>query len=306
MALVVLAIIAATAVGVAAERRHGAAAVALAHRLITIMVWGLLPFIAFFVIARLHLGGGVGIGLVLGYAGHAILGTLAYLIGTRVLHLSRPSTGTLVLNTVLVNTGFLGIPLTATLLGHDALAPAVAWDTLVSLVMTFTVGFAVGAAFGTKAGERPRDRVRAFLTRNPVLWALVAALVAPDALAPDALVEIAKNSTYALLPIGFFVLGVHLTVEREGGALAFPPPLTRPVLVVMVLRHAAAPALLVGLSALTVDVPDAYIVEAGMASAINSLIVSHLYGLDVRLAASAVAWTSAFAVTAAVVLSLVL
>ena len=96
------------------------------------MVWVLLPFIVFFVVARLHLGGGVGIGLLLGYVELAIVGVLAAQIGTRVLKLPRPSVGALILTVILANTGYLGTPLAGALLGHDALAPAIAWDTVIS------------------------------------------------------------------------------------------------------------------------------------------------------------------------------
>jgi malate permease and related proteins len=302
--LVVLAIIASIAVGVAAERRWAAGAVQFGRKLIDTMVWALLPFITFFIVARLHLGGGVGIGLALGFVELAAVGGLAYIIGARVLHLPRSSTGALILTVILANTGYLGIPLNAALLGHDALAPAIAWDTIVSQVMLYTAGFAIGAAFGTAAGESPRERMKAFLTRNPVLWALLAGLVAPEALAPQALVDIAKfAAAYALLPVGFFILGVNLMGEREEGVLRFPPPLTAPIGVSIVLRMVVAPVLLLELSALTVGVPDAYLVQAAMPTGINSLIVGHLYGLDLRLAASAIAWTTTIAVIAAVAVS---
>jgi malate permease and related proteins len=304
MAVVALAILASTGVGLAAEHRWRERAVAFSRRLIEIMVWGLLPFITFFVVARLHLGGGVGIGLALGYVELAAVGGLAYIIGTRVLHLPRPSVGALILCVILANTGYLGIPLNAALLGHDALAPAIAWDTIVSQVMLYVVGFAVGAAFGTEVGDSPRERAKAFLTRNPVLWALIAGLLAPDALAPQAIVDVAKAcAAYALLPVGFFLLGVNLMGEREEGVLGFPPPITTPVVVGVALRMAVAPALLVGLSAITVDVPEAYIVQAGMACGINSLVVGHLYGLDIRLAASAIAWSTLLAVVGALALA---
>jgi hypothetical protein len=302
--LVALAILAATTVGVGTERRYGERAVAFSRRLINAMVWGLLPFIAFFIVARLQLGGGVGIGLGLAFVELAVVGGLAYVIGARVLHLARPSVGALILTVILANTGYLGIPLNAALLGHDALAPAIAWDAIVSQIMLYTAGFAVGAAFGTEAGERPRDRARTFLTRNPVMWALIAGLIAPDALAPQALVDVAKAlAAYALLPVGFFLLGVNLMEEREEGVLGFPPPLTPAVGVAILLRMVVAPGLLVALSAVTVHVPDAYIAQAAMASGINSLIVGHLYGLDLRLAASAIAWSTAIAVLAALALA---
>jgi predicted permease len=302
--LVTLAILAATAAGVAAEHRWRAGAVAFSGRLIAFLVWILGPFIAVFVVARLQLTGGVGIGLLLGFVELAAVGTLAYIIGTRVLRLPRPSVGTLILATTIANTGYLGIPVNAALLGHDALAPAIAWDTVVSATVLYTAGFAVGAAFGTEAGDSPRERLRAFLTRNPVLWALLVGLLLPDALAPEALVHAARFvAAYALLPFGFFILGVHLMGEREEGVLRFPPPLTPAIGVSLGLRLVLAPALLFALSALTVDVPDAYLVQAATASGINVLVVSHLYGLDLRLAAGAVAWSTTIAVVAALALS---
>jgi predicted permease len=302
--LVALAILAATAIGVGAEHRWREGALVLSRRLITVLVWALSPFITIFVVARLHLTGGVGIGLLLGFAELAAVGTLAYIIGTRVLRLSRPSTGTLILAAIIANTGYLGIPLNAALLGHGALAPAIAWDTVVSGTVLYTAGFGVGAAFGTEAGDTPRERLRAFLTRNPVLWALLVGLLLPDALAPDAIVHVAKLlAAYALLPLGFFILGVNLMGEREEGVLRFPPPLTPAIGVGLALRLVVAPALLFGLSTLTVAVPDAYLVQSATASGINVVIVSHLYGLDLRLAAGVVAWSTTIAVVAALALS---
>lgn len=306
MALVALAIVVATGVGLGAERRWNRRALAFSQRLIDLMVWVLLPFIAFFVVAHLHLGGGVGAGLLLGYGELAVCGVLAYAIGTRVLRLSRPSVGALICVVMLANTGYLGIPLNAALLGHQAIAPAIAWDTLVSAVLLYTAGFGVGAAFGTRAGESTRERLRAFLTRNPVLYAVIAGLLAPDSLAPQPLVDVAEALSFALLPLGFFILGVNLMHEEEDGALRFPPPLTAPVGTAMVLRLVVAPALMMGLSAALIGVPSAYLVQAAMPSGINSLIVAHVYGLDLRLAASAIAWSTVVAVVAALVLAPVL
>jgi malate permease and related proteins len=303
VAFVALAILASTGAGVAAERRWRARAEGFSRRLIDLMVWGLMPPIIFLVVARLHLGGGVGVGLLLGYAELTVVGGLAYLAGTRLLHLPRPAVGSLVCVTILANTGYLGIPLNAALLGRDAVGPAIAWDTVVSNVVLYTAAYAVGAAFGTTAGETPRERARAFLTRNPVLFAVTAGLLAPDALAPEPLVDAAKTLSFALLPLGFFILGVNLRHEREDGSLQLPPPMTPPVATAVVLRLLVAPALLLGLSRVTAKVPDAYLVQAGMASGINSLVVAHLYGLDLRLAASAIAWTTAIVVVAALALA---
>jgi predicted permease len=150
-----------------------------------------------------------------------------------------------------------------------------------------------------RAGDGPRDRIKAFFTRNPVLYAVVLALIVPDRLAPDVMVHIAETVSYSLLPLGFFILGVNLMGEREEGALRFPPPMTVPIGTAMVLRMLVAPLLLAGLSALLIGVPKAYLLQAAMPSGINSLIVGHVYGLDLRLASSAIAWTTVVGVVAA-------
>ena len=70
-------------------------------------------------------------------------------------------------------------------LGRDELSTAVLYDVLVSGPILLLGAFAVGAAFGTKSGETPRDRVRAFFTRNPPLYgAVLGLLVLPDRAVP--------------------------------------------------------------------------------------------------------------------------
>ena len=298
MIWVALAIVASTAVGVVAERRDGERAHRWTRTAITALLWVALPFMTFFILARLELDAGVGGGLVLAYAELAAVGLLAYLVGSRVLGLRREQTGALMCVVVLANTGYLGIPLCAALLGSGELGPAIAFDTVVSGPMFYGVGFAIGAAFGVAAGESRGERFRAFL-RNPPLYAVIAGLLAPDALAPDVLVDIAEVLAIAVLPVGFFILGVNLATEAEEGALAFPPPFTRPVAAAIGLRLVVAPALMLGLAAVVVDVPDAYLVQAAMPSGINSLVIAHAYGLDLRITASALAWTTAIVIIGA-------
>lgn len=304
MILVVLAIIAATAIGVASERRWGAGAQRVNQHVITALLWTVLPFICFFTIARLEIDAGVGGGLLLAYALSAIVGLLAWAAGVS-MKLAAPALGALIVSCLISNTGFLGIPLSAALLGRDAIGPAVAYDVLVNTPLFLTVGFAIGAGMGTKVGTTTGERVRAFLLRNPPLVAVIAALIAPDALAPDVLHDAAEILAFAVLPVGFFIVGVTLAAEAEDGALAFPPPFTRPVGVVIGLRLLVAPALMVGLSALTFDVPDAYYVEAAMPTGVNALVVAHAYGLDLRLTSAALAWSTAVAVVAATAIGLI-
>jgi predicted permease len=155
--------------------------------------------------------------------------------------------------------------------------------------------------FGSAPGAGSGGRLRAFVTRNPPLAAVVLGLLAPDALDPDVLVHISQGILIGLLPIGFFVLGVNLMAEREEGVLAFPPPLTPPLAAVVLLRLVVAPGLVLLASALIVTLPDAYLLQAAMPTGINSMLVAHAYGLDLKLTAGAVAWTTTLVVIGAAV-----
>jgi hypothetical protein len=302
---VALAIAASVAAGVAAERRYGERAQEATTRVVRVLLWVVLPFVTFFTLARLEIDTGVGVGLLLAYTELGVVALLAYLAGTRLLGLDRPQTGALMVVASLANTGYLGIPLVGALLGGGALGAAIAYDTVVSGPMFFVVGFAIGAAFGTTAGETRGERVRAFVLRNPPLAALVASQLAPDALAPDVLVDTAQVLAYAVLPVGFVILGVNLAAEAEHGSLPFPPPFDAAIGTALGLRLLVAPLLMLGLVALTVDVPDAYLVQAAMPSGINSLIVAHAYGLDLRLIAAALSWSTAIVIAVALVIAIV-
>ena len=305
MIAIALVVAASVAVGVGAERRWGGAAQAAMAWCMSFLLWVVVPFICFFTIVRLEFDAGVGGGLGLAYVSAGICALIAYVVATRVLHLGRPATGALMVVAVISNTGFLGIPLSTAMLGREALGPAVAYDTMVNAPLVLIFAFGVGAALGTRAGETRRERVRAFFVRNPPLLAVVAALVAPDAASPDVLYDAAAVLAFAVLPVGFFAVGVTLAAEAEDGVLAFPPPFTAPVAATLAIRLVVSPLAMLALSAAIVAVPDAYLIQAAMPAGVMGLVAAHTYGLDLRLASAALAWTTTVAVVVAVAAGLV-
>jgi predicted permease len=303
--LVAIAVILATAAGVAFEHRSPLAPRAAAWALQS-MLYALVPFVAYVSFAHLHLSLGAGAGLVVAYAGIGVAGITTWAIGRRWLDLPRPALGGLICSVILVNTGYLGLPMTVALLGTGDLAHAVAYDQVVSGPLVFTAGFAVGAAFGTRgAAEGLGTRLRAFVTRNPPLLAAVAGLLVPVALAPHALVVASHVVVDALLVVGFVVVGINLSAERrEDHARLLEPP-DRHVLVAIALRFGVTPLLLAAVSGLGVAIPSAYLLQAAMPSGINSLIVGHAFGLDQRLIATMIVWSTLAALAVALIADLV-
>lgn len=216
--ILVAVMVAAVVVGGAAQRRwHGAAEDGTRTAMTAMLTW-VLPPVYFVLVSRLHVDLRLISGLVTAYVVLAIVGVLAWWVASRVLKLPRSTVGAVILAAILANTGYFGLPLTRVVLGPHELGAAVAWDSLVSGPMFFLVGFAVGAAFApaglldTGSGGPPERRIVAFL-KNPLLWASIAGLVMPwDA--PGWSAEIAQWVVYALLPVGFVVVGVQLSAER--------------------------------------------------------------------------------------------
>src|SRR5215211_4540036 len=234
MAAIVATIIVATGAGISAELRYGGRAGAAARRALLFVLYLVLPPATFFNLVPVHFDADIGAGVGIAYLALTAAALAAWLVAVRLLHLSRPATGSVLCCTLVANTGYLGYPLVAALLGFDRLSEAVVYDVLVSGPALLLGAFSVGAAFGELAGEGVRERIVAFLTRNPPLY---------------------------------------------------------------------APALLFLLAAPLIDLPGPYLLLAAMPCGINTMIVTHAYGLDLRISAGAVAWTTAIAVAAIVPIS---
>jgi predicted permease len=294
-------IVAGTAVGVGAEHRRPTEAVALARRLLKFLLWVAVPIVVFFNLAHVSISLDNGVGLVLGWVTMILVGTTAWFIASRVLKLSRAKTGAIVVAATVSNTSYLGYPLTVALLGHDHLSTGVLYDVLVGGPTLMLGAFAVGAAFGDRAGEGLKERGKTFLTRNPPLYAAILGLLAPRALAPDVLVNASQVLAIAGLPVGFFAVGATLAEGAEHGELPFPPPLNPPVALAVLSRIALAPAVLMLLAAPLIDLPSAYRLMSAMPTGLNAMIVSHAYGLDNRIVAEAITWSTAIVVIAALI-----
>ena len=304
MIIVALAVVASTAFGVVCEHRAMATAARASRIALGVMLYALVPFVSFVNIAHLHLSGGAGVGLIGAYVAIALVGVAAWGIGRFGLRLARPTLGAVILSVVVVNTGYLGLPMTVALLGTSHLGSAVAYDQIVSGPTLLLVGFGIGAAFGSRAGDTSRARLRAFVGRNPPLLAVIAGLIAPASFAPPVLVHASHVMVVLLLPLGFFAVGVNLSAERREDAAPLLELPDRRVMVAVALRLGAVPLVLGFISEAIVKLPTAYLLQAAMPTGINSLIVGHAYGLDQRLIATIIVWSTATVLVVGTVIAL--
>jgi len=297
--LTLVLMVAGAGVGVTAEKRRPREAVALARRLLLVMLYVLVPPVIFFNLAAASISVDNAVGILVALLNMALIGLAVWFVAARLLRLGRPQTGAVICAAIVANTTYLGYPLTVALLGRDHLPTGVLFDVLVGGPTLMFGAFGVGAAFGTRAGQGMRARVRAFFTRNPPLYAAVLGLLAPKALAPTILVDASQILAVAILPLGFFAVGATLAEGAEQGELPLPPPVTAPVALATAGRLALAPALLMLLAAPLIDLPSAYRLMSAMPTGINALVVSHAYGLDNRIVAETITWSTALVILAA-------
>jgi len=296
---IVLAIVVSTLVGIRAERRWPERAGPGSRRSLVILLYFVIPPIVFVNLARADFTIGAGVGLGLGLVTVSLVGVVAWLIAVPLLKLSRPVAGAVICCSVTSNTGYLGYPMVLTLMGGDDLGQAVVYDVVVSGTALMLLAFGVGAAFGTRAGEGFRQRLRAFFVKNPLLWAAVLGLLAPRWMAPDILVTTTWVLIALILPIGFFAVGAVLAEEERSGAIRLPPRIHRQVGAVIFSRLFVSPALLFLLAMPFSGVPRSFLLMAAMPAGLNSMIVAHAYGLDLRTTAEAVIYTTAIVVVGA-------
>jgi malate permease and related proteins len=288
--VIVASILASVAVGVGVERWNRAVAQRLAHLAFRVLLYVLLPIVVVINIHQLDITTGVAAGIGLGYVVTVAVGGLAWLL-TRRFRLPRPVAGASIASSLAGNTGYLGIPLASALLGAGAVPAAVAFDLAVSLPTLFLGVFGVAAAMGTKGGGGLGSSVRAFFTRNLGIPAAIVGLALPADTFSGGVIDASHVLVGAIAPLGFFALGVTMTGESQDGELDLPPRVTRAVAIPLGMR-VLAPLLMLGLSALIVDVPDAYLLAAAMPCGLNTLTAAHVYGLHAKTVAAAIAWST--------------
>lgn len=296
-----VAISASTGVGMWSRGRWSGPSERLAERMIWVVLWVITPPCVFVNVAHFDVASGDGLALAIGLGCLLSGGLLSWFLATRVMRLPDRRAGAVICCSIVANTGYYGIPATLVVYGSGAVAGAATWDALLTIPVTFLLGFGIGAAYGV--GERASfgERARSFARHNPVLWILVPALLFPAAAIPGWALDVSHFAFVALLPVGFYVLGVNLGHGPDEGP---GEPLLAPVAAAVGIRILIVPALFAGICGAVGGVPGSYLVQAAAPIGINSLIIATVFDLDRRLTAAAVAVSTAAAMLGALVAGL--
>lgn len=305
MLWITLIIAAGVAAGIWSERRWPRRTGDLARGSLLVMLYGIVPPIVFINLAHAEFGTGMGVGVAVAVVALVLLGIISWVIAVPLLKLPRPVAGAVIVCVIASNTGYLGYPMVLTLMGGKDLAQGVVFDIVISGIAVIVLGFAVGAAFGTRAGQGWKERLQAFFVKNPVLYAAALGILAPHSLVPQVAVDVSWVLVMAILPVGFFAVGAVLAEEERIGAIRLPPKIHRPVAAVILVRLVLSPAFMILLSMPFTGVPRSFYLMAAMPTGLNSMIVGHAYGLDLRTIAESLIYTTLIVVAGAGVFSLI-
>lgn len=227
-----------------------------------------------------------------------LLGVLVA-VGGRLLGVARGTLSTVALSVMFYNSGNFGLPLAelAYPSGSGLDGGAVqAFVLMTQNLLTFTVGLVIASS--GNAGPWWRAILQAL--QLPMLPALLLALVArwwlgvsPDNHLPIAIGKPLEYLAAALIPVALVTLGAQLATNPRW-------PRWKPVGAVMLLRLAAAPALMAGILAILsaaglIGWPwpaQLIILTAGVPTAINTLLLTLELGGDAELSADCVFWTT--------------
>lgn len=203
----------------------------------------------------------------------------------RLLHLPRATAGAFLLAAIVGNTGYLGYPLTQSLLGHDALPYAVFSDvfgTVVALVF-------FGLPLARRMGGAPSGELNVVkeLATFPAVVALFAGLLLRPVTFP-ASVEFGLD-TLASMVAPLIMLSVGMAL-RPRSVLHDAVPLA----VLGLIRLLVGPLVAFGAGSLLLDgeALRVAVMQAGMPSMMLSLAVGRRFGLDNDFIASAILVTT--------------
>jgi malonate transporter len=180
------------------------------------------------------------------------------------------------------NTGWLGVPVTVALLGTDAMPAALLYASVASAPHNFLVGGTIAASHGRRVSPATllaaaRRNHYLLPTALGVTWAL-SGLPRPGGTATVLSYLTPVVALPAFFALGLVLARVPLTPDRDTWAA-------------LVIRLGLSPVLLLAATPF-LAVPRPFLVQAGMATGLNTLSFAGEHGLPVRRIAPTIAWST--------------
>jgi predicted permease len=241
------------------------------------------------------LSGGVWVAPVMAWVAFGIALVLAWVwLRLRFQQWADPAKGTFLISAMVGNTGYIGYPVILLLpqLGVDYFGWAVFYDLLGTVFGAYGLGIMIGAHYGRGVGaarSRPlwQQSLTALMTAPTFPAFLIGLLLRPVAL-PLWLDRGLQGFAWSMVMLSLVLMGMRLQQLRSWGQVP-------PAIAATTLRMIVAP-LAVGLILTVVDLGAAprlvVVLQAGMPSALATLVLTETFNLDRDLAVTCVGVSS--------------
>jgi predicted permease len=244
-----------------------------------------LPALIFQAVHPASLDPELAIVAVIAWVVFAVTAATAWLI-TRALRLPNRIAGGFILAGSLGNTGYIGYPVSQTILGDAGLVRAIFYDVFGTVGALLAVGLLIAQRYGDRVG--PRINILSEILRFPAVLALLAALALRPFPVPEAVSSGLDALASLVVPLIMISVGLSLQVKRLG---------ERPLVLgaLGAVRLLLAPLVALAIGGLLLDDPAAVrlvALEAGMPVMMLTIVIGARFGLDTEFLAAAVVLTT--------------
>ncbi|WP_088890503.1 AEC family transporter [Leptolyngbya ohadii] len=191
----------------------------------------------------------------------------------------RSTQGSFLLAAMVGNTGYLGYPVSLSLVGHEYFGWAVFYDTLGSTLGAYGFGVLLAAYFSDqsqKSNQSPVRQIGQALLNNPALWSFWIGLAGRSILLPQPIELGLKGFAWSVIALSLLLLGMRLSQLASWSQI-------QPAIVSLSIKMLIIPLLLgfalphLGIS----DLPQLTLVlQMAMPPAFATLFIAEAYDLD--------------------------
>ena len=251
-----------------------------------ILFWVGVPISIVTFLRRAELSGEVWIAPIIAYLA-VCLGTILVLIVVKAktyftqTTLQKSTLGSFILTSIIGNTGYLGFPITLSLVGDSYFAWALFYDLLGNFFAAYGLGVLIGARFSGLTQE-PWQRFKVILI-NPALWSFGFGLAFRKLAIPD-LLELSLNIlAIVTISLSVILIGMRLSQLNSWGNLPLvTASLAIKMLLVPLILGSALPML-----GITGKAAKVMVLQMAMPPAFATLVIAETFNLDPNLCVSA-------------------
>lgn len=259
-----------------------------------------LPVLVFTVIKRSQLDVSM-----LGITASALAVTLIMLTVSlaliSVLNTNKDTTGGFVLAATLGNTAYFGYPAVLAVFGDNKLINAVFYDYAI-FIFIYTGGIFIAQTYGTKVSGQKFSSALVGILRFPAFLAFIPALALKNVTFPAGLTALLEAIGMATVPLVLLSIGLSFKVRSFASYKGL-------IALVAVFKLIVSPfiAFAIGsLLGLRSDMLAISVVQAGMPTAMMTVILGSKYGLDVDFLTNTVFITTALSILTLPLIMLIL